>query len=142
MKKITLLVTSLFLVFSCFSQQKTKTYDDYMEKSRKRNTAGWIFVGSGTALTIGGTALLISAADSEEDIYDDSWDGKVIGGAVMLVAGVALIGTSIPFFIMSHRYKKKAMNLAFKTEKLQMPRLGKPGNQYYPALSLKINLSR
>jgi Na+/proline symporter len=142
MKKLTLLSVALTLLLNCFAQRNTRTFDDYMQKSRKRLTGAFIFLGTGAALTAGGTALIVSAANEEDDYYDDNWDGKVIGGAALMVTGIALMGTSIPFFIMSHKYKKKAMNLAFKTEKIQMPRLGKQGNQYYPALSLKINIGR
>ena len=142
MKKFTLLSIGLILILNCFAQRNTRTYDDYMQKSRKRMVGACVFLGTGAALIIGGTALIISAANEEDDYYDENWDGKLIGGAVMMVTGIALMGTSIPFFIMSHRYKKKAMNLAFKTEKIQLPRIGKAGNQYYPALSLKINIGR
>jgi Na+/proline symporter len=142
MKKITLLSVALILLLNCFAQRNTRTYDKYMEKSRKRTVGAFVFLGTGAALTAGGTALLISGANEADDYYDDGWDGKVIGGAIMMVTGIALMGTSIPFFIMSHRYKRKAMNLALKTEKFQLPRLGKQANQYYPALSLKINIGR
>lgn len=142
MKKITLLSVALILLLNCFAQRSTRTYEDYMQKSRKRTTGAFIFLGTGAALTAGGAALIVSAGNEEDSFDDDSWDGKVIGGAVMMVTGVALMASSIPFFIMSHKYKKKAMNLAFKTEKLQLPRLGRQGNQYYPALSLKINIGR
>ena len=117
-----------------------------MQKSQKRTTAAWIFLGSGVALTVGGTALLVNGINEDNDDYnnytEDRHAGKIIGGIALMFGGVALMGTSIPFFIMSHRYKKKAMNLAFKAEKIQMPRMGKINNQYYPALTLRVNLGQ
>ena len=108
-------------------------------------TGACIFLGSGVGLTVLGSVVLASAIrDSNGDnyggYYNTRYEEKVVAGAVLLVTGVALIGVSVPFFIMSHRYKQKAMALAIKAEKIQVPGIGKPGNQYYPALTLRVNL--
>lgn len=146
MKKIVILSTTVFFMLNCVAQRKGRSYEDYMQKSQKRTTAAWIFLGSGAALTVGGTALLVNGIrDDNNDYYGYDGDrhaGKIIGGIALMFGGVALMGTSIPFFIMSHRYKRKAMNLAFKPEKIQMPRMGKISNQYYPALVLRLNLGQ
>jgi len=144
MKKLIILFTTVFLMLNCVAQGKARSYENYMQKSQKRTTAAWIFLGSGAALTAGGTALLVSGINDDNDDYygynEDRHAGKIIGGIALMFGGVALMGTSIPFFIMSHRYKRKAMNLAFKSEKIQVPRMGKISNQYYPALALRLNL--
>ncbi|MEJ0101060.1 MAG: hypothetical protein WDO19_00260 [Bacteroidota bacterium] len=146
MKKLIILSTTVLLMFNCVAQRKARSYEDYMQKSHKRTTAAWIFLGSGAALTAGGTALLVSGINDDNDDYygynEDRNAGKIIGGFALMLGGVALMGTSIPFFIMSHRYKRKAMDLAFKAEKIQLPRIGKISNQYYPALTLRFNLGQ
>ena len=146
MKKLIILSVTLFLMLNCVAQRKAPSYEDYMQKSRKRTTAAWIFLGSGAALTAGGTALLADGINDDNNDYNgydgDRQAGKIVGGIALMFGGVALMGTSIPFFIMSHRYKMKAMNLAFKTEKIQVPGMGKISNQYYPAFALRFNLGQ
>jgi hypothetical protein len=46
MKKTLFLLLLVFLVFSIFSQTKTK--DEYLQSSTSLKTAGWVLVGVGT----------------------------------------------------------------------------------------------
>jgi hypothetical protein len=125
MKKLIALSASLVLLFCCHAQKNIRTYEDYMQKSQKRMTGGWIFMASGVGLTVLGRIILACGIrDGNGDYngyYDTRYEEKIISGAALLVTGVALIGVSVPFFIMSNRYKQKAMALAFKAEKIQAP---------------------
>src|SRR5882757_5024955 len=102
MKKLIILAIPVFLMLNCMAQGKPRSYEDYMQKSQKRTTAAWIFLGSGAALTAGGTALLVSGINDDNDDYygydGDRHAGKIIGGIALMFGGVALMGTSIPFF--------------------------------------------
>ncbi|MBS1576775.1 MAG: hypothetical protein JST09_15860 [Bacteroidetes bacterium] len=138
MKSTMILAFCLLFVSCCFAQKRT--YEDYMRKSRKRTVGAWVFMGTGAAITAGGIALLSGYSNEARDYYDT--DPELILDVATVTTGVILMGASIPFFIMSHRYKKKAMNLAFKAEKIQLPGLGKFTRHLYPALSLKLNIGR
>ena len=143
MKKLLILSSCLLFLVTSNAQKPGRTYEEYMLKSQKRTTAAWVFLGSGVALTAGGTALLASGINDSNRDYGgvtDDGTGKIVGGFILVFGGVALMGTSIPFFIMSHRYKKKAMRLALNTQKIQLPGNYKISTRYYPALSLRINL--
>jgi hypothetical protein len=145
--------TVVLLVFSLslFSQKITpNTYsrhDDYMQRSRKKQTAGIIFLSSGAALTAGGTALIIDGVNRNKRSgsgYDELSTGEVeavIGGLVAFIGLGAMCG-SIPFFVGAHRSRVKAMSLSLKTE--NAPQLYKSSfsRQPYPALAFRIPLGK
>jgi hypothetical protein len=137
-----LLPFTIALIFStgAFSQSRKERQ---LQTSKRLNTAAWIFAGSGTALVIGGTILLIDA-DSKQNDYNSGGSDitEVIGGFGLTIMGAAALGTSIPFFIRSHKEHKRAMAFSLKNEHVPLLYKGIFTKQGYPALSLKINLAR
>jgi hypothetical protein len=138
MKKIIIFILAVIFCSTVFSQKK----EEHLQKSRRLNTAAWIFAGSGTALAVGGMILLIHA-DSRQNDYNDRGEGNLtaaIAGLGLTVIGIAAIGTSIPFFIRGHKEHKRGMSFSFKNEKIQLLPTGIFTRQVCPALSLQISL--
>jgi len=78
------------------SQQKL--YDIYTLQQKRNNTAAWIFLGSGLAVTVIGFEI-----GNNGDLDD-------LGTAALLVvAGGAATLASVPLFIVAGKNKRKAM---------------------------------
>jgi len=131
MKKIIVILKLLAVSASSFSQSNTITSQmetKYLQKSKHQKTVATIVLLAGPVLII--TPLLIHP--------------KTAGNATMgivygtIAAGFLCLPVSIPFFIRSARYKKKAMSLSFKNE--STPQIQKSSFAYksLPSLSLKI----
>jgi hypothetical protein len=75
-----------------------------------------------------------------ENAYHDDWDqvGNVLGGAFLMAAGSAMVITSVPIFIRSGYYKRKAVDISanLKFEPYQSGLAIKR----YPAIGLSISL--
>lgn len=135
MKKI--LFTFLLVVVSTISFTQTTnpsrpvTREDYLAKSKKQRTTGWVLLVGGTGLI--GAGLLIG--DSKESSFSDAAFGAVIG----VVGFLSMIG-SIPAFIASGKNKRRGMSLSFKNE--TAPHIQKMSivSHPVPSLSLKISL--
>jgi hypothetical protein len=95
------------------------TKDYFLQLSKKNNTTGWILLGCGTAMFIGG---LIGFGSS----YDDSSYTTTDISGFLVLGGLLADAVSIPFFITAHKHKKRAMSLSF-------------GNQNNPFQSVKPN---
>ncbi len=110
----------------------TKNKEYYIQKAKSQKTTAWILLGGGLALTIGGTFLAIS--DYEKSSYSDA-------GPIMFITGLACQLGSIPFFVIAHNNKRKALELFVgpkmeKNDQIVQMYVGR----YQPAISLKINL--
>ncbi len=145
MKKISVLIMTLILGITVFSQTK----DQYLANSRKKKTAAIIFLSAGAAFTVGGTILLVDGVNKHHhndvyygNIYEDEGTSEAVVGAVGMVVGIAGMTASIPFFIGSHRSKQKAMAVTLKSETMPLVYKTVLSSRLYPALSLKINLGR
>ena len=94
------------------NKSQQESYNFYMSKKKSNETTGWILLGSGAAMFIGGLVL----ADSAE--IDDGIGGitkKAVGAAFLVYGGGGLAIASVPFFIIARNNKNKA-NLALKGE--------------------------
>ena len=100
-----------------------QSHDYFMKKSRNNRTAGWVLVGTGSALYIGG-ALSISQLDID-------------AASTLVVLVVACCLASIPFFKIGSRNKKKA-KLALSNQPVSYGcyRMQKMS---YPSVGLQIN---
>ena len=148
-----LIFTIVLIVFSLslFSQRiEPNTYsrhDDYMQRSRRKQRAGIIFLSGGAALTAGGTALIIDGVNRNKrngNGYGELNTGEVeaiVGGLITFIGVGAMCG-SIPFFVGAHRSRVKAMSVSLKTE--SAPQLYKSSfsRQPYPALAFRIPLGK
>ena len=106
---------------------------DYLKKSRRQKTTGWILLGTGTALIITGIVAAYSVDDDP------------ISSAVSLVflsgPGVVTSLISIPFFVASKRSKRRAMAASSSIGFLRKPPgiTGLTNNKRYPALTMKMS---
>jgi hypothetical protein len=146
MKKITTLVLLLIVSMEAFTQSNVTapalTKADLLQKSKNQSTAGWVLLGGGAGLTMAGAIVITSAVGDVFDDNSNSYNSKTNTGTVLMVAGLAAMGGSIPLLISAHRNRKKAMALAITNESIQMLHQGGWSYQPYPALSLKINFGR
>jgi uncharacterized membrane protein len=105
-----------------------------LEKHSKLNTTAWVLLSAGVVMGVTGTIIY------ENAYHNDGWDqmGNVFGGSFLMIAGSALVITSVPIFIRSGYYKRKAMDLSasLKFEHYQSGLAMKS----YPAIGLRISL--
>jgi hypothetical protein len=112
----------------------TLSKEDYLQKSKNQNTAGWIMLGGGVALSIIGTI----GFNSTYDLFVESSAADAY--AFMIITGTGLSLGSIPLFIASRRNHKKAANLSFKSQHIYIPQQNSFVFKSQPALSLVIPL--
>ena len=79
---------------------------DYLKKSKNQKIAAWSLLGAGVVCT--GIGILI--IPKNYDLLDSSneQDSQLVVGSVMSILGFASMLTSIPFFVSSGIYKRKA----------------------------------
>lgn len=127
---------SVFLLGSSmqlFAQSMSK--QDYLDKSRRQKTTGFIMLGGGVAMVTAGTILfsenfiLFGASDAEENAAG-------IGAAMVVVGGLATLG-SIPVLISSGNNARKAAQMSLRNEPIHIPKY--VGN--IPRTILSVNLS-
>ncbi len=113
-------------------QPNSKEY--YLEKQSKLNTTAWVLLGIGAAMGVTGTIIYENVAHKNE--LDQV--GNEFGGVFLMVAGSAMVVTSVPIFIRSGYYKRKAMDLSanLKFEPYQSGVAMKS----FPAIGLRISL--
>lgn len=136
MKSFILISILLFFVTNGFSQTKptskfTKEY--YLQKSKDQNTAAWILLGSGTAITLAGIVY------ANESSKDNSFGLADDGAYFMILGGTATDLVSIPFFISSGSNARKAANFTINAQPLLFPKQNNIARNYNPSLSIKIN---
>jgi len=130
MKKLLLIVVIAMISFAGYSQTEKQDFskDYYLEKSKRQGTAGWVLLGAGTAMGIGGIIIM-----DQGDIFSADFEA----GAVLVLVGAASGLASIPFFISSGRNSRKAARLSFNPQNYPDPYGHFSGIQ--PALGLKID---
>jgi hypothetical protein len=142
MRKFLTLMMLLNLAITSFGQMKRQipnlTSDEYMEKSRKQNSAGWIALGGGAAL------ITVAKVFPEGEIVSNGYWGPThkndgIRMASALV-GIVSVLYSPALFIESGKNKRRAMGVSFKMD--NVPQLQKSSMVYenVPSLNLKIGL--
>jgi hypothetical protein len=130
MKKNLIILTLLFFVFNSQSQQvKNIEYkfsdQDYLKKSKKQKTTGFILLGGGTALFTGGVLAMQNS--------------KSKGGneVPFVMGGMAMVTTSIPFFIASLSSKHKAKLYMNKESIMISPQI--KSGVTYNSIGMKIS---
>jgi len=78
--------------------QQQNMYDFYSEQHKSGKKTGFILLGVGVGLTVGGFAIASGS---------DSWDGVGSGALMVFFGGLSTIA-SIPVFIVSGSKKRKA----------------------------------
>ncbi|NHE57087.1 hypothetical protein [Cyclobacterium plantarum] len=138
-REITVVLILTFLMGSQINagaQEMSKK--DYLEKSRRQKTTGYIMAGGGLAMVAAGSTLfsenfiLFGASDAEEQATG-------IGVAMAVVGGIAAIG-SIPVFISAGKNKKRAALMSFKPLPTNTPKYAVGIPSHIPSLALTIPL--
>lgn len=128
MRKMISLAVLLAVAVISFSQQtepsSVLTKQDYLQKSKSQRTSAFILLGTGAAL------LAVAAPGN---VSFDILPILVIGG------GAAIVG-SIPLFIASGKNKKRAMNMSFRFQEIQLPHSRGFAGKKIPSLSLNLSL--
>ncbi|MEP6261661.1 MAG: hypothetical protein ABJ092_08795 [Gillisia sp.] len=130
MKKQLLIFILAMLPFGGHSQTENQDFskDYYLQKSKSQENAGWVLLGAGAAMGIGGIIIV-----NQGDIFSADFEA----GAILVLGGAASALASIPFFISSGSNSRKAARLSFIPQKYIFPNREFPGMK--PALSLKID---
>ena len=111
-------------------------YDFYSLKQKRQETAAWICLGGGAAMTI--TGLILTGNSTRGKIDDVGEFGQRLseglsGGFFTIVGGAATI-TSIPLFISAGKNKRKA-SLSIKGEPLSFGKLNSRKSQLFGGCS-------
>jgi hypothetical protein len=142
MKNCMAFLMLFILSINSFGQMKRQapvlTSDEFMEKSKKQKTAGWIALGGGAAL------LTIAKVFPEGEFVRNGFGGPKhkndIIRMVALTAGFVSVLYSPALFIESGRNKRRAMGVGFKMD--NVPQFQKSSMVYenVPSINLKIGL--
>ena len=120
------------LMVADFDYKKTKEWTAY----KALRAVGWSAFGVGIPLALAGTGLGIATGGSWND------ETAAIKPIKMVIAGLSLLGSSIPILICAYYFKDKAkakaaqMKLAFST--INTPKVANVGSSYAPALSFTL----
>jgi len=138
MKKMIFFLTVSLFTLSSFSQKLNSTLskDDYLQKSRNQNTAGWILLAGGTTVAVVG---IIGFNDVDFDPRSDSGTDNVWYGYLVL-GGIFADLICIPLFINSAKNKRKAASISFEPKKLLLPQHNTSIPKQQMALTLRIGL--
>ncbi len=112
--------------------------DYYLKKSKNQKTAGWILVGGGTTLIIGGAVFFTGAAIlSLATLQDPTKNGTDVAAYIILTGVVADI-VSIPFFISAAHKKRIATSINLGTNIFYDDQINYAFHPVIPAIKLKI----
>ena len=147
MRKQTIILLLLVISINALSQQpdslKTFTGSDYLKKSKNQKKAAWIFLGSGFAVSAAGLIVsTIGVAEEFTGVFTGQESKKFETGAAIFYIGVAAMLTSIPFFVIASKDKKRAAGISasFKFDNRLLVTQAVMMKSTYPAIALKIPL--
>jgi hypothetical protein len=148
MKSILALFLAMFLFTAGFGQRRSYenrhrgSYDDYMSKSIRLKTTGWVLLGAGVGMIAGGVVLIASDSHTNDPNYDGTLTTQQTIGAVLVTAGIISSLGSIPLLVIGGVMHKKAMraNAFLNMEKVPGVKITGIPLQSFPAIGLKINL--
>lgn len=79
---------------------------DYLKKSKNQKIAAWSLLGAGVVCT--GIGILVLPKNYDLLESNSGQDSQLVIGSVMSILGFASMITSIPFFVSSGIYKRRA----------------------------------
>lgn len=126
--------TFIRAAYPSFAQQMTK--QDYLEKSKQQKTTAWILLGGGAAVTTAG--FIIFSENFCPLGCSKSENNSANAGGIMILAGGVSMLASFPVFISSGNNARKAAELSFKYQPMNMPRYTGAIPRAYPSLTLTI----
>ncbi|MGZ8517122.1 MAG: hypothetical protein ACXWWD_07225 [Chitinophagaceae bacterium] len=137
---------TIFLVLHLASPSLAQTTEpsdnrsatDYLLKSNKQKTAGWILLGGGAGLT--GIGLVVGASTVWNDIVEGNNNGSMAAG-IMMVTGLASMAGSIPLFIAAGKNRKRAAGaVSFIMENSTIIDQWAISARQYPAIAIRLSL--
>jgi hypothetical protein len=138
-----LLLASLFSIAyaTAFSQYAdtaaTMLAKDYLRKSNKQKTAGWILLGGGAGLA--GIGIIVSATTALGDLIEGD-DGST-GGPILMFTGLVSMAGSIPLFLAAGKNRRKAMaSISLKMEKTTLNNSWVSSPRRYPVVAIRVHL--
>jgi hypothetical protein len=140
-KSILLPIAIMFLGLKTYGQQYLPASDTTFYKSHKARylsthktlkTTGWVSLGTGLPLFFIGLLFEVGSIESQHA------EGAAKTGKWMATSGAALTLASIPCFVISHHYKKKAASLSLSNQQVFIPQQNGLISRATPTLSLKI----
>lgn len=139
MKITRIIVVLLFYGLECLCQktysQQTFTQEKYLKKSKCQKTTAWILLGGGVATSIIGLTQINLAGSVSGEVNNTP-------GTVLFLTGLAATITSISFFSVAKKNRKKAATVSSNIEL-------KPGNlgvgqllfkRVHPSLTVEFSL--
>jgi len=135
MKNLVIVIFLMGITFSMNAQtgKLATTQVSLMEKSDSQYTAGWIFLGTGTALVLTSWAL-----PNTYDSSDGSSNQKLI--SFLGWTGALAIITSVPLFLSAGQNARMAARLSLQNQTLYQPLPFGESQRSIPSLNLKIPL--
>ncbi len=135
MKNLVIIILLMGITFSMNAQtgKLATTQASLMEKSDSQYTAGWIFLGTGTALVVTSWALPNTYHSS-----DGSSNQKLI--SFLGWTGALAIITSVPLFLSAGQNARMAARLSLQNQTLYQPLPFGESQRSIPSLNLKIPL--
>lgn len=135
MKNLLALILVVLVAFESLGQTTSvfEHQQDLMKKSDAQYKAGWIFLGTGLALSI--TAIVIPRKFDPNDGTSNSRVTSFLGWT-----GFLSIGTSIPLFLSAGYNARTAAKLSLEPKALHQPNIGGELPRNIPSLTLKIPL--
>jgi hypothetical protein len=118
--------------FASTTTPQQQEYRHYLKTAKTLKIAGWSALGVGIPTTFYG--LLIVAVENRDGPSTTNI------GTIILASGAALTLSSIPLFIVSHHYKKKAVSVSLGSQQVFIPRGNGFVSSVQPALSIKVSL--
>ncbi len=148
MKHLCILIAiQLFTIPSFCQQIEAGTHEvskDFLAKSKKQKTAGWILTGTGTATLlfvllvdatqqVGGELVNVITLGTIPKPENKSYAAGYISSAALLVGGISLLSAS-------SKNKKKAANLSLQNQAVTSAVRGSLITTNIPSVTLKISL--
>lgn len=135
---LSLLLTVSTASFSQYADTTvTQLAKDYLQKSNKQRTAGWILLGGGAGLT--GIGIIVTATTALGDLIEG--DEGSSGGPILMFTGLVSMVGSIPLFLAAGKNRRKAMAaISFKMEKTPINNLWVTSASHYPVVAIRIQL--
>jgi len=107
--------------------------ENAMEKSKAQKRSAWVLLGSGAGIAaIGGFVQM-----SKDQQNANNWNFDFTGALVAIAGGVISLA-SIPFFISSAKYARKAVTFSISNQQILMQRQNTITQTTLPTASLKI----
>jgi hypothetical protein len=136
---LTVLITALIIGNLPPATAQEMSKQDYLEKSRRQKTAGFIMLGGGVVMATSGIVLfsenfvLFGASEAEDRALG-------VGAAMFVVGGLAAIG-SIPVFISSSMNAKRAAQLSFNHLPTNIPKYSGNIPRSIPSITFSVPLN-